>query len=349
MKMYVCELVVLLAVVFALGVPVGAVDLHFTFEEPTYATGSIAFQDGWYPEETEPTPTITDVAPLAGSQSMFISRPGYTSPYQRAWHSTADQIFTDVTNYQFIAKVESGAILTGLWNTSGKQFWGMKFDVDQNLFKFFYGYDCGTIVDVVDCWAGNKYLVKAKLDFANHIIRTKVENLTNPSQPLVDSGDLAMDPGTTATNAAAGSQYTGMRFIGGGVNGAAESRIDEIGFNLIPVSLPGSLAGHVDLENFGGSNWLVPIGIELIPKGSGTALTKRIYLDGSNNYVLNDVDAGVYDVVFTSCKWLRKVVTSKTVTSNNTTPCDVSLVNGDVDGDNEVTSTDLSVALTNIH
>ena len=273
--------------------------------------------------------------------------PGPTGDPQRIWHPTLDQTFTDLMSYQFRVKAETGKLMTGLWNNTAKQFWGMSLSVDEDLWQFFYGNDSISTVLAGDCRAGDEYLVIATLDFPNHRIRTTVENLTDETQPLVDSGDLLMDVGTTTANAGSDATHTGMRYLGAGVFDPAEIRVDEIGFNLTSVSLPGSLTGHVEFQDYIGSNWLVPIEIELIPQETGTALTKKIYLDINNDYVLDNVDVGIYDVAFNACKWLRTVVTGKEVTSENTTQCDVSLVSGDVDGDDEVTTTDLSVVLSN--
>ena len=361
------KLAVLLAVVLMAAVPAGAVDLLFTFENPPYMLGTVDMQDGWYaedwspePDPYQPTPDVSDVDPLAGSQSMFFSRlPG--DVYQRIWRSTVDQTITELMSYEFIAKVESGIIQTGLWDTTAKQFWGIHLNVEgnaeneyQGYFRFTYGWDCWTALDVEDCRAGNTYRILATLNFDAQTIRTIAQNLTDPSQPLVDSGYLEMHPGTTIYNANSGSLHTGIRIMGHseGITGfgEAEGRMDDIGFNLTPVFIPGTLAGHVELQDFVGSNLLTPIRIELTPQGpSGFALTKIVYLDANNDYVLDLVDVGIYDVAFSGCGWLRTVVSGVEVSSENTTQCNVSLPNGDVDGDDEVTSTDLSVVLVNVN
>jgi len=530
----------LLAVALMAALPGGAADIHITFEPPLYVQGDVSGQDGWFPEGSASTPAVVDWAPLVGANSLLFTVGAPFLPCQRIWHSTADQTFTDAVTYQYIMKAETGKMMTGLWNGRADQYWGMSAEVEANAFTFFYGDDGMSNVRVEPCTAGDVYRVIATLDFANHNIRTFAENLTDPTQPLVDSGNLPMDSWTTAANAPGDPQYlcakseqmpntslpgieahdsvsswttvaddwectggdtagfrwwgnyvtdgggteqrgsgidhfhlsihpdvvgvpvdeiwgkdvygipeqptglvtddgspiylyeydldvpfqqvegeiywfditaygnnsadpplwrwqenardliadvtltpavmsvaggafdwithpgdlysemafevttadgcppTGLRFIGCAGSGTAEIRIDEIGFNLTPPFLPGSLAGHVELQDFGGSNSLVPIEIELIPQGSGTALTKIVYLDANNDYVLDDVWPGTYDVVFTACKWLPTVVTGKEVTSHNQTQCDVSMVGGDVNGDNEVTSTDLDVVLGNI-
>ena len=56
---------------------------------------------------------------------------------------------------------------------------------------------------------------------------------------------------------------------------------------------------------------------------------------------------GSYDVAVSATKWLRKLEPC-TVAAGQETPLTVSLKNGDLDGDNQVTSTDLSVVLENL-
>lgn len=59
--------------------------------------------------------------------------------------------------------------------------------------------------------------------------------------------------------------------------------------------------------------------------------------DGSHaySYLLPVVPEGTYDIAFKADHWLRKVVTDVTV--SGVAMVDVSLLNGDIDGDNEVT------------
>jgi hypothetical protein len=116
----------------------------------------------------------------------------------------------------------------------------------------------------------------------------------------------------------------------------------------IPAQL-GTLTGKVILGGYtSGDTGLAPVRIEL--KQGGTVVrTEQPYLDANSKFTITNVTAGDYDVVFSACKWLKKVVTGVTVPSGGTkTMDDLTLQNGDVDGDNQITSSDLSILLTNL-
>jgi hypothetical protein len=114
---------------------------------------------------------------------------------------------------------------------------------------------------------------------------------------------------------------------------------------------PGSIGGTVTLENYpAGDLRLAPIEVQVRVAGQSTALITKVVtlaLDGS--YLIPNVPAGTYDVAFKGTSWLRKVSAGVQVSSDLTTDCDITLANGDCDGDNEVTTSDLSVGLKNIN
>jgi len=62
-----------------------------------------------------------------------------------------------------------------------------------------------------------------------------------------------------------------------------------------------------------------------------------VNLDASGNYSIPVVLPGTYDLAFKASHWLRVVVPNVTLADAEVTGVDVSLTNGDVDGDNEVT------------
>ncbi len=65
--------------------------------------------------------------------------------------------------------------------------------------------------------------------------------------------------------------------------------------------------------------------------------TGTIYVDASGNYTIPEVENGTYDLAFKASHWLRTVVAGVQVSDMDVSGLDVSLTNGDVDGDNEVT------------
>ncbi len=61
-----------------------------------------------------------------------------------------------------------------------------------------------------------------------------------------------------------------------------------------------------------------------------------VVLDEEGRYTLAEVPSGAYDIAFKASHWLRRVITRVQV-QNDVVGLNVSLVNGDADGDNEVT------------
>jgi len=75
--------------------------------------------------------------------------------------------------------------------------------------------------------------------------------------------------------------------------------------------------------------------VELRKDGS-VVRSERINLSTTGGYTLRDVEPGTYDIAFKASHWLR-VVAPVTVSNADVTGVDVTLTNGDIDGDNEVT------------
>ena len=133
-------------------------------------------------------------------------------------------------------------------------------------------------------------------------------------------------------------------FVYTGADGSLIGQIVEIGESSGSAPSSGVLLGQVELEDFVPGRAPVAVGVELI-QNSVVVRSDAVTLDQSGNYTLPGVKPGTYDVRFKAASWLAKLVFGKVVTTGNATLCNVSLTNGDVDGDNEVTSTDLSVIL----
>ena len=71
-------------------------------------------------------------------------------------------------------------------------------------------------------------------------------------------------------------------------------------------------------------------------------------LDASGNYSIADVDPGTYDVAFKAMSTLRKVVAGVVVPPGGVGIANVTLLNGDLSGDNQVTNTDSNIVLQDI-
>jgi hypothetical protein len=92
----------------------------------------------------------------------------------------------------------------------------------------------------------------------------------------------------------------------------------------------------VNLLDFGGDVTLVPVDLQVRAPGILTPLqVHTLSLNGSGGLSLVAPLEGVYDLSVKASHWLRQTLPSVAV--NGTGVANFSLVNGDVDGDNEVT------------
>ncbi|MEJ5250627.1 MAG: carboxypeptidase regulatory-like domain-containing protein [Armatimonadota bacterium] len=97
-----------------------------------------------------------------------------------------------------------------------------------------------------------------------------------------------------------------------------------------------SVSGNVQLRDFEGDVTQVPVTVELRQDGN-VVRTATVNLDADGNYTLPAVLPGTYDLAFKASHWLRVVVPGVVVADGDVTDVNVSLTNGDIDGDNEVT------------
>lgn len=95
-----------------------------------------------------------------------------------------------------------------------------------------------------------------------------------------------------------------------------------------------SISGQVWLQDYSGDPSSQPVTVELCQNGD-VVRTDELSLDEQSRYTLTDVEPGTYQLAFKASHWLRQVVEVEVV-SSDVQGVDVWLVNGDVDGDNEV-------------
>ncbi len=96
------------------------------------------------------------------------------------------------------------------------------------------------------------------------------------------------------------------------------------------------LSGQVNLQDFGGDRTLVPVELAVRAPGSVSPLQSYLLsLSASGNYELVAPLDGVYDLSAKASHWLRQTLGGVGVSGSAV--ANFSLVNGDVDGDNEVT------------
>ncbi|MGC8783056.1 MAG: lectin-like domain-containing protein [Armatimonadota bacterium] len=96
------------------------------------------------------------------------------------------------------------------------------------------------------------------------------------------------------------------------------------------------IRGNIALGDYGGDPSLVPISVRLRKEGGGEE-TRTVFTNRNGDYSLW-VEPGTYEVSFKASHWLRVNLTGVTLgLAEEVTGQDVSLTNGDIDGDNEVT------------
>ena len=66
------------------------------------------------------------------------------------------------------------------------------------------------------------------------------------------------------------------------------------------------------------------------------------------NFAISTITPGFYDVALKASSWLQQVVTNVEIVDQQAAPVGAWLVNGDLDNDNSVTTTDLSAVLKNL-
>ncbi|MFA5863198.1 MAG: hypothetical protein WC975_00770 [Phycisphaerae bacterium] len=125
-----------------------------------------------------------------------------------------------------------------------------------------------------------------------------------------------------------------------------------IDFNYIGTEfLGGNLQGTIIPDDYGDpanpDYSLIGVRIEL-RKGGNTVFSKNTLLNADGSFSIN-VPVDTYDeIAIKACSWLQKVVYDITVGTGGGTIGTVHLTSGDLNGDNEVIETDLSVVLANM-
>jgi hypothetical protein len=154
-------------------------------------------------------------------------------------------------------------------------------------------------------------------------------------------------PGTTSwTLIGPTTQEDGFTPAWVGVALGSRGFADDIGFNADgPPS--GTLKGHVNLEDYTPSSPTpMAVGIDLI-KDDVIARSETVILDADGKYSIAGIPSDTYSVGFKAAQFLRKVALEVTVPVGGDGICDVSLVNGDLNGDNSVGFADFNILRKN--
>ena len=102
-----------------------------------------------------------------------------------------------------------------------------------------------------------------------------------------------------------------------------------------------ALTGKVTLQDFVGDATKVPVTVEIRLPGSTTPLESHVvYLDSSGAFSVATQLIGTFDVALKAPHWLRKRLSGVSVSVSGAAGLNVSLINGDVNGDNNINLAD---------
>jgi hypothetical protein len=104
-----------------------------------------------------------------------------------------------------------------------------------------------------------------------------------------------------------------------------------------------SVSGNVNLEDYVADTTQIPVNIQLRLHDGGNTIPLISYLASDGSYSLPDIPAGNYDIAFKASHWLQSVTSNVNVQGTAATGPSVSLLNGDVNGDNVVEDQDYSL------
>lgn len=117
-----------------------------------------------------------------------------------------------------------------------------------------------------------------------------------------------------------------------------------VAYGLLPPPLakPTTISGQVYLQGVMSGSLSQPITVTLTPTGAagGSVITQTATTSANGLYTLTGIPAGPYTIGFKGSRWLRKDISVDT-TGGNAIGVNVTLLGGDVNGDNQVTGVDL--------
>ncbi|GIV20873.1 MAG: hypothetical protein KatS3mg023_2624 [Armatimonadota bacterium] len=132
--------------------------------------------------------------------------------------------------------------------------------------------------------------------------------------------------------------------VGGQTSGSPAGTIDRL--SILELVTTAKVSGTVTLGDYDGDAGQVPVTIEIRNPGETTPVeTHVVNLDSTGAYEFSTALTGTYDVAAKASHWLRQVIPGVNLTGAPVT-LNFSLINGDVDGDNEVTLFDFGQLVT---
>jgi len=173
-------------------------------------------------------------------------------------------------------------------------------------------------------------------DIARQTLTFKVNGSTVRSA-VTNSSGVASVPYTIPAGAALGNHTIEVSFAGADTLNASSGT-----GTLTVAASTRTISGIVDLQDFSGDPTSVSVTIELRDPGSTSALeTHIVNLNSASKYAFSTTRSGTFDLAAKASHWLRHTRAGVAVTRDVTV--DFSLVNGDADGDNEVTLFDFGL------
>jgi hypothetical protein len=237
--------------------------------------------------------------------------------------------------------------------TGGDYNWGMLYDPPTaKMYMYFSWYGLGGWKDFTD-WS-----TKWELETWNHAAVTVQRRSDTGGRDVVKffkNGVQVFRKDVTGwgifSDQVDGPASFGGRWIDGNRDYTVLGKIDE--FRLSDVIRYGTqdiaIDGTVTLQGYTGDLALVPVTVEL-KQGATVLQTQTVTLSANPDvFSFASLQAGTYDVTISAPGFLRKVVTGITVAAGDTGSADAVMISGDIDGDNQVTSTDLSTTMKNIN
>ena len=154
---------------------------------------------------------------------------------------------------------------------------------------------------------------------------------TEAGPPAYPMGSLPLPPGFVSNHLAVSTRQQGV--------------IDDIEVTAGPTTL-GNIDLTANLLDYTGDLSLMRMAIQVVNSGGATVQAFEVAPAATTvNQMVLGLPADTYSVSVQAPKWLSKTVSGIAVTPGNTTPVSMDLLNADLDGDGEVTTTDVSVGI----
>ncbi|MFA5865748.1 MAG: glycoside hydrolase domain-containing protein [Phycisphaerae bacterium] len=154
---------------------------------------------------------------------------------------------------------------------------------------------------------------------------------SNPLTYVFDITDLAIIGRNYLTLTTANSSYdSGLS-------------IKTLAVGLTP---PVTVSGTVTPNDYTGDKTAVSVQFEFRPVPTGSSTVLNTFLNADGTFTLDNVTLGTYNIAVKADHCLQKVLSTVDITANPFPLGVISVVNGDCDNDNEITSSDLSIVLS---